>query len=89
LVNHYTKDYSLGLKDVELICGQPIFTTLPHDYLPLIEAINQGLALGELAPRSKLWRKLKGIATELVAERKRLTEKEVSARPGLLRRLFA
>jgi pilus assembly protein CpaE len=89
VVNHYMKDYSLGLKDVEAICDRPVFATLPHDYLPLIEAINQGMALGEVAPRSKLWRKLKGLATELEADRTRQTEKEVAARPGLLQRLFA
>jgi len=89
VVNHYTKDYSLGLKDVETICAQPVFATLPHDYLHLIEAINQGIPLGELAPRAKLWRKLKELAAALVAERARQTETAVPVRPGLLKRLFA
>ncbi len=88
VVNHYAKDYSLGLKDVENICNQPAVYTLPHDYRPLIEAINQGMPLGELAPRSKLWRSLKGLAAEFVAERKSQTEKQVATKPGLFQRLF-
>jgi pilus assembly protein CpaE len=88
IVNHYARDYSLGLKDVEHICHQAVFETLPHDYLPLLDAINQGVALKEVAPRSKLWRKLTGLAKDLVDERKRQTEKPAAVRPGLLQRLF-
>jgi pilus assembly protein CpaE len=91
LVNHYAKDYSLGLKDLENFCFQPAFATLPHDYRPLMEAINQGMALGEIAPRSRLWRSLKGLAADLVAERQSRPEKEkpVAGRAALLRRLFS
>ncbi len=88
VLNHYSKDYSLGLKDVEKICYQPVSCTLPHDFLPLNEAINQGEPLGELAPRSKLWRGLKNLAAELIAERDRQAEGQMEAKPGLLRRLF-
>ena len=89
VVNHYTKDYSLGIKDVENICHQPVFYTLPHDYLPLIEAINQGETLGETAPRSRLWRSLKGLAAELVDERRSQDDKQGAVvRPRLFQRLF-
>jgi pilus assembly protein CpaE len=88
VVNRYVKDYSLGLKDVETICHHPVFSTLPYDHAVLREAINQGMTLGELAPRSKLWRRLKNLAAELLAELERQTEKQGVARPGLLRRLL-
>jgi pilus assembly protein CpaE len=88
VVNRYVKDYSLGLKDVENICHQPVFFTLPHDHAVLREAIDLGMALGDMAPRSKLWRRLKSMAEELSTEHEHQTEKQVAARPGLLRRLL-
>ncbi|MBW1953990.1 MAG: AAA family ATPase [Deltaproteobacteria bacterium] len=62
VVNRYEKDYTLGLGDLETILLKPAFYTLPSDYHSMIEAINQGLPLAEVAPRSKLWRKIKGLA---------------------------
>jgi pilus assembly protein CpaE len=88
LVNHYVKHSSLVLKDLENFCYQTAFATLPHDYPALLEAINQGMALGELSPRSRLWRSLKDVAATLVDEQQRQSEKPGAARQGLLRRLF-
>jgi pilus assembly protein CpaE len=88
VVNRYTRDYALGLKDLENIFPQAISYTLPSDYLRLIEAINQGESLGERSPRSKLWRRLRELAAELVEQRKPETDRQMAARPGLLRRLF-
>jgi pilus assembly protein CpaE len=86
VVNRYEKDYTLGLKDVENLFLQPAFYTLPSDFLNLIDAINQGVTLSEGAPRSKLWRKIKSMALELVA----LTEPkpEDAGKPGFLKKLF-
>jgi pilus assembly protein CpaE len=88
LVNHYVKHSSLVLKDLENYCSQPASATLPHDYPALVEAINQGMPLGELTPRSRLWRGLKDLAATLVDEWQRQSEKSGTARRGLLRRLF-
>ncbi|MBW1991113.1 MAG: AAA family ATPase [Deltaproteobacteria bacterium] len=67
VVNRYAKDFALSLKDVENIFLQPVFATLPSDYNALIEAINQGLSLDAVAPRSKLWRGLQNLARELIS----------------------
>jgi pilus assembly protein CpaE len=88
LVNHYAKKFSLKLKDLENFCYQPAFVTLPHDYPALVEAINQGVALGELAPRSRLWRGLQDLAASLETERQSHADKPGKNRTGLLRRLF-
>jgi pilus assembly protein CpaE len=85
VVNRYEKDYTLGLGDLESILGRPVFYTLPSDYHSLIEAINQGVPLAEVAPRSKLWRKIKGLAAELVAQSRPKTGED---KPGILRRFF-
>ncbi|MDD1751429.1 MAG: hypothetical protein LUO89_16315 [Methanothrix sp.] len=89
LVNHYSKDYALGLKDIKNIMPRPVLHTLPHEFSTLIEAINQGETLAEVAPRSKLWRRLKEVAEELVAQSKSNTDAQDAAKPGLLRRIFS
>jgi Flp pilus assembly CpaE family ATPase len=88
VVNRYVKDYALGLKDVESICHAPVFFTLPHDHAVMREAINQGMALEDSAPHSKLWLRFKGMAADLEAERQRQTEKEAASRTGFFQRLF-
>jgi pilus assembly protein CpaE len=88
VVNRFVKDYSLTLKDLEEICFQPAFFTLPHDYAVVQEAINQGMAVGDLAPRSRLRRSLKDLAGKLLAELQSQTERQVAARPGLFWRLL-
>lgn len=85
VVNRFKKDYTLGLGDIENIFPQPVFYTLPSDYLSLIEAINQGIPLAEADPRSRLWRQIKGMAADLVALSKPHFAK---SKPGLLRRLL-
>jgi pilus assembly protein CpaE len=85
VVNRFKKDYTLGLQDLKNIFPGATFFTLPSDYGSLIEAINQGVPLAEVAPNSKLWRKLKELSTELIALS---SPQSIKGRPGLLRRLF-
>jgi pilus assembly protein CpaE len=89
LVNHYAKHYALGLKNLESTFTDAAFYTLPHEYHPLMEAINQGEPLGEVAPRSKLWRSLKEIAADLVAQNQAEGVRQVEAGPGLFRKIFS
>lgn len=86
VVNRYEKDFTLGLKDLENIFLRPVFATLPSDYASLIDAINQGLPLGEIAPRSKLWRSLRGMAKNLMVQRQQ--DRQSSGAKGFIRRLF-
>jgi pilus assembly protein CpaE len=89
IVNHYSKNYALGIKDLKNIMPRSISHTLPHEYASIIEAVNQGETLADIAPRSKLWRQLKEVAEELVAQSKSDTETQEAAKPGLLRRIFS
>ncbi len=86
VVNRYEKDYTLGLKDLQNLFLQPAFYTLPSDFVSLIDAINQGLPLAESAPRSKLWRRIKAMATELMALLRPSSEE--SSKTGFFRKLF-
>jgi pilus assembly protein CpaE len=89
LVNHYSKHYAVGLKDIKNIMPRSVLHTLPHEYSTIMEAINQGETLADVAPRSKLWRRLKEVAEELVAQNEAITEAQDVAKPGLLRRIFS
>jgi pilus assembly protein CpaE len=90
LANHYKKHYALGLNNLENIFLQPVSCTLPHEYLTLVEAINQGETLGKMAPRSKLWRGLQDLAAGLVEQSKPGTEsRKPAGSPGLLGKLFS
>ncbi len=87
VVNRYEKDFTLGLKDLENIFLRPVFATLPSDYATLIDAINQGLPLGEIAPRSKLWRGFRNVAKNLTIQQQREAQQSSIAK-GFIRRLF-
>jgi pilus assembly protein CpaE len=90
LVNHYKKHYALGLKNLENIFLQPVACTLPHEYAPLMEAINQGETLAKMAPRSKLWCGMKELATDLVGQSRPGAErKQAASGLGLLGKLFS
>ena len=89
LVNHYAKHYALGLKNLANIFSESSLYTFPHDYSPLMEAINQGEPLGEMTPRAKLWRKIKELASELVAQNQPQDEIQLASGTGLLRKIFS
>ena len=55
----------------------------------MLEAINQGEPLSEIAPRSKFWRQLKSVAAELVEQQSKAEADNVlAAKPGFLKRLM-
>ncbi|MCL6622904.1 MAG: hypothetical protein K6T55_12520, partial [Syntrophobacterales bacterium] len=86
VVNRYERDYTLTLKDLKKIFGQPPFATLPSDFPALVDAINQGEPLVTVARRSRLWRRLKELADKL-EEAMRPPETQ-PARGGIFKRLF-
>jgi Flp pilus assembly CpaE family ATPase len=57
----------VALEGLERIQRQPVFCTLPDDHQALSEAINHGVPLRDLAPRSKLCRGLRQMTEELVS----------------------
>jgi pilus assembly protein CpaE len=89
LINHYAKHYALGLKNLESIFTESVLYNFPHEYYPLMDAINQGEPLSEVAPRSRLWRKIKELAAELVAQNQPESEKQLNAGSGLFRKIFS
>ena len=68
VVNRYDNSSGLQLRDLENILQHPTFTTLPSDYPALMQCLNQGSPLMSAAPRSKLWRDIKGLASQILLE---------------------
>jgi len=89
LVNHYAKHYALGLNNLASTLPGAAIYTLPHEYHSLMEAINLGEPLSEAAPRSKLWRKIKEIAAELVAQNQPESERQLATGAGLFQKIFS
>jgi len=67
VVNRHSKGNDLGMKELEKILGAPPFAVLPNEYPPLIAAINQGVPLAKVAPRSKLYAGLKELARKVIS----------------------
>ena len=68
VVNRYDNNSDLQLRDLESILQHPAYSTLPSDYKALMQCLNQGSPLAEAAPRCKLWRDVKELASRIVQE---------------------
>ncbi len=68
VVNRYDNSSGLQLRDLENILQHQIFATLPNDYQNLMQCLNQGTLLMNIAPRSKLWRSIKEMAANIAQE---------------------
>jgi len=68
VVNRFVKGNGIGLKNVEHVTKEPVFYTLPNDYSGLVEAVNRGVPLATVAPRSKLAQSLQELAQHLVTQ---------------------
>jgi pilus assembly protein CpaE len=65
VVNRHNKGNELGRRELEKILGEPPLAILPSDYNPLILAINQGVPLAKVGPRSRLYAGLKELAQKI------------------------
>jgi pilus assembly protein CpaE len=68
VVNRYDNSSGLQLRDLESILQHPAFVTLPSDYPALMQCLNQGTPMMGAAPRSKLWRGIKDLASRVLQE---------------------
>jgi pilus assembly protein CpaE len=80
IVNRFQKNEGVTLEDLQHLQNHPVFFTLPSDYFPLSEAINHGVSIIEMTPRSKLSRALLDLAAE-VASLPREDEAEAAPSP--------
>jgi pilus assembly protein CpaE len=68
VVNRHGENTDLQLRDLENLLQHPPFMTLPYDNAALMQCQNQGLPMANAAPRSKLWRGIKELASRVVVE---------------------
>jgi pilus assembly protein CpaE len=68
VVNRYDSSSDLQLRDLEGILQHPAFATLTCDSKALMQCLNQGTPLTGAAPRSKLWRDIKELASLILQE---------------------
>ncbi len=68
VVNRYDRGNGLSLSNLQQVLKQKAYYTLPSDYHHVNEAINRGLPLVSVAPKSKLWSSIEGLAAELMGQ---------------------
>jgi pilus assembly protein CpaE len=90
-VNRFVDSKPLTLDVVEKTLGIKAFWTLPNDYPAAVSAVNQGVPIHDVNPRSKLAKSYHGLAEALLqtlssADGRRAVVKV--KKPSLLRRLM-
>ena len=62
VVNRYSKQDGITLKEAEEGVGRPVAWTIPNDYSSTMSAINKGKLLRDVAPRSEITRSIQDLA---------------------------
>jgi pilus assembly protein CpaE len=68
VVNRHDNSSGIQMRDLEHILQHSAYATLPNDSSALMQCLNQGTSLTKTAPRSKLWRSIKGLAGQILTE---------------------
>lgn len=68
IVNRYSKQDGISLKEGEEGIGRSISWTIPNDYSATMSAINQGKLLRDLVPRAEITRSIHELARSLAKE---------------------
>jgi pilus assembly protein CpaE len=69
LLNRYQKASKITTDVVGETLGQPLTHTISNDFLLLIDAINRGVLLTEVAPRARITQDIEGLIPHLLPER--------------------
>jgi len=70
VVNRYDRGGGLSLGNLEQVLKQKAYCTLPSDYENVSEAINRGVPLANVAPKSKLCSSLESLTSQLLGQLK-------------------
>lgn len=68
VINRYERGNGLNQGNLEQVLKQKAFFTLPIDYENVTEAINRGVPLANVAPKSRLWTSLEGLTHQLLGQ---------------------
>lgn len=81
VVNRHNTGNKLGMSELEKILGEPPYAILPTDYLPLDEAINQGVPLAKVGSRSKIYLGLKDVAQKIISSNSAEEKSTIGSNP--------
>jgi pilus assembly protein CpaE len=89
VLNRYVESKPLTLDSVEKTLAVKTFWTLPNDYPTAVSAVNQGVLIQDISPRSRLAKSYQGLADALIQDLSftsgRALQQE-EKKPGILRR---
>jgi pilus assembly protein CpaE len=68
IVNRHQKKAQIGLQHLETACGAPVWRLVPNHYETAAAAVNQGLPILKLAPKSPIARSLQELARALAGD---------------------
>jgi pilus assembly protein CpaE len=77
VVNRYTKNSEISVKEAEEGLQGSVYWTLPNDYQVTMSAINQGKPISEIAPKAPITQSLRGLVNALLEREE--TEKRKKA----------
>jgi pilus assembly protein CpaE len=66
VVNRYTKNSEISVKEAEESLQGSVYWTLPNDYQVTMSAINHGKPISEIAPKAPIARSLRGLGHALL-----------------------
>jgi pilus assembly protein CpaE len=69
LLNRYQKASKITMEVVSETLGQQLTHTISNDFLLLIDAINRGVLLTEVAPRARITQDIEGLIPHLLPEK--------------------
>jgi len=69
LLNRYQKASKITIEVVSETLGQSLTHTISNDFLLLIDAINRGVLLTEVAPRARITQDIEGLIPHLLPEK--------------------
>ena len=89
VVNRYITSKLMSLESVEKMLATKVFWTLPNDYPTAISALNQGVPILDINPKSKLAKSYRGLAEATIEEFSVATSRKLEGagkKPGLFSR---
>lgn len=66
IINRYTENSDINLKDIEATLKKEVFHKVPNNYLTLSDAINRAQAVSKTNPRSNIAKAYRAIANEVL-----------------------
>ncbi|HMF57996.1 MAG TPA: AAA family ATPase, partial [Pyrinomonadaceae bacterium] len=88
VVNRWSKQIDLDLRQVEKFLGEPVVGFIPSDYQPVVTSINLGQPLVESEPASRIAVEIKRIVSTIAGNRIAVSEEATPQRRRIWDSLF-